>query len=112
MHGRHILRGGKFALFVAVAATIFSLVVWGLWNWLMPAVFGLHAISFWQALGLLVLSKILFSGFRGRPGGPPHWRARFAERWDQMSPEERGKFRAGMRGACGPGATPAPAPKA
>ena len=39
----------------------------------MPAIFGLHAISFWQALGLLVLSKILFGGFHGRPAST-HWR--------------------------------------
>ena len=38
-----------------------------LWNQLMPAIFGLHAINFWQALGMLVLCKILFGGFRGRP---------------------------------------------
>ena len=34
-----------------------------LWNWLMPAMFGLQTVTFWQALGLLVLSKILFGGF-------------------------------------------------
>ena len=62
-HG--ILRGLKFLLFVTLAATVFGFVVMWLWNWLMPAIFGLHLISFWQALGLLVLSKILFSGFRG-----------------------------------------------
>ena len=64
----------KFVLFVAVAVAVFSLVVMGLWNWLMPTLFGLPAISFWQALGLLVLSKILFGrsgGFGGR-----YWRHR------------------------------------
>ena len=65
-----------------------------LWNRLMPVIFGLHAISFWQALGLLVLSKILFGGFRGRPGFGGDWRPRLIERWDSMTPEEREKFRA------------------
>ncbi|MGB7592225.1 MAG: hypothetical protein WCD04_10515 [Terriglobia bacterium] len=110
---RHwILRGLKFLLFGALAATIFSFVVMWLWNWLMPAIFGLHVISFWRALGLLVLSKILFGGFRGRPGFPGAWRTRLIERWEQMTPEERDKFRAGMRAGCGHSAPPAAAPKA
>jgi predicted membrane chloride channel (bestrophin family) len=110
---RHwILRGLKFLLFVLLAATVFSFVVMWLWNWLMPAIFGLHAIRFWQAFGLLVLSKILFSGFRGRPGFGGHWRQRMMERWEQMTPDEREKFRAGMRAGCGHSATPAAAPKA
>ena len=111
---RHwILRGLKVLLFVALAATVFSFVVMALWNRLMPGIFGLHAISFWQALGLLVLSKILFGGFRGRPAFAMHWRHRMMERWEHMTSEEREKFRAGLRGGCGPwGSSPAtPAPK-
>jgi hypothetical protein len=109
IHG--ILRGLKFLLFVALAATVFGFVVMWLWNWLMPAIFGLHLISYWQALGLLVLSKILFSSFRGRPGFPGDWRMRLIRRWEDMTPEERDKFRAGMRAGCGPSAPPAAAPK-
>ena len=107
---RHwILRGLKIWVFVAVAATVFSFVVMGLWNRLVPAIFGLRAITFWQALGLLILSKILFGGFHGRPGFGGHWRQRMMERWEQMTPEEREKFRAGIRGGCGPlGSSPAP----
>jgi predicted membrane chloride channel (bestrophin family) len=109
---RHwILRGFKVLSFVALAAAVFSFVVMELWNWLMPVVFGLHAISFWEALGLLVLSKILFSGFRGRPGFAMHWRQRMMERWEQMTPEEREKFRAGMRARCGSSTPPATEPK-
>jgi len=110
---RHwILRGLKFLLFVVLAAAVFSFVVMWLWNWLMPVIFVLHTISFWQALGLLVLSKILFGGFHGRHAFGGHWRQRMIERWEQMTPEEREKFRAGMRGGCGHfGSTPA-APKA
>jgi hypothetical protein len=111
MKGRSILRGLKIALFVALATTVFSFAVRELWNWLMPTIFGLHLISFWQALGLLVLCKILFSGFRGRPAFALHWRQRLIERWEQMTPEEREKFRAGIRTGCGPfGSSPA-APK-
>jgi len=94
-------RGLKFALIALLAATVFSWVTMSLWNWLMPALFGLRAISFWQALGLLVLSRVLLGGFRGRPGHAMHWRRRMHERWEQMTPEEREKFRQGMRERCG-----------
>ena len=104
---RHwMLRVLKFAVIAVVAVTVFSFVVMNLWNWLVPPVFGWHAITFWQALALLVLSKILFGGFRGRPGRHMYWRRRMLERWEQMTPEEREKFREGM-GRCGPFRAPA-----
>jgi hypothetical protein len=110
VHG--FLRVLKIVSIFALAATVFGFAVMWLWNWLMPALFGLHVIGYWQALGLLVLSKILFSGFRGRPSFPSDWRARMNRRWDQMTPEEREKFRAGMRGRCGSADSPPPAPEA
>lgn len=85
-------------LLVPIGLTVFSLVVMWLWNWLVPPVFGWHTINFWQALGIFVLSKILFGGFRGRGHGM-HSRRRWMERWDEMTPEEREKFRKGMQ-AC------------
>jgi len=91
---RRVRRGVKFAVFGVVAITVFGFLVRALWNWLMPQLFGLHALSFWQALGLLLLSWILFGGMRGGPGA--HRRRRFAERWAEMTPEEREKVRAGM----------------
>jgi len=98
---RHwVLRGLKFVLFAALFVTVFSFVVMRLWNWLMPALFGWHLINFWQALGILVLSKIIFGGFRGHPGRHMYWRRRMMERWEQMTPEEREKFRQGMHGRC------------
>src|SRR5271157_806211 len=86
----------KVILIAIVAVVVFGFVVMGLWNWLMPALFGWHAITFWQAVGLLVLSKILFGGFRGGPGRSMHWRGRMREKWAQMSPEERERFSRGM----------------
>ena len=112
MRGHRFWRVLKILLIVAVAVTVFSFVVMELWNHLMPALFGLHMVSFWQALGLLVLSKILFSGFRGGPGFGPPWRNRMFDRWEQMTPEEREKFRGGMRGRCGRAMPAAEAPKA
>ena len=101
MKRRWILRGMKIMVLVLLAAAVLSFVIMSLWNWLMPGLFALHRISFWQALGLLLLSKILFGGFRGRRGSYAHWRGRMMERWEQMTPEEREKFREGMKGRCG-----------
>ena len=103
--------GLKFVLFAALFATVVGFVVMSLWNWLMPALFGWHLINFWQAVGVLVLSKILFGGFRGHPGRHLYWRRRMMERWEQMTPEEREKFRQGMRGRCGPFGPAAVEPK-
>jgi hypothetical protein len=101
MRRNRITRILKFALFAVLFVTLFSFVVLRLWNWLMPVVFGWHVITFWQAVGLLVLSKILFGGFHGRPGRHMYWRQRMIERWEKMTPEEREKFRQGMQSRCG-----------
>jgi hypothetical protein len=110
MRRNRFARAARFILFAIVGALALSFVAMQLWNWLMPPVFGLHVISFWQALGLLALSRLLLGGFRGRWGGM-HWRGRMMERWAQMTPEEREKFRAGMQSRCGPFAPPS-APEA
>jgi hypothetical protein len=96
-----VLKVLKIALFGALAVAVVSFLVMSLWNILMPAIFAVRPISFWQALGLLVLSKILFGGFRPGGGGGPRWRRRMMERWEQMTPEEREKFKQGMRRGCG-----------
>ena len=83
-------------LFIAIGGE----VVLHLWNWLTPALFGWHVITFWQALGILVLCRILFGGF-GHRGGRSNYRRRMGERWERMAPEERERFRNGMRGRCG-----------
>ena len=99
---RHWLRRGlKFAFFAVLFLAVFTFAVMSLWNWLMPALFGWRLISFWQALGLLIFSKILFGGFRGVPHRRWQWRRRMMERWEQMTPEEREKLRNSMRGRCG-----------
>ncbi|HYL15552.1 MAG TPA: hypothetical protein VEV41_21140 [Terriglobales bacterium] len=107
MRRNWIVRVLKFVVIAALIITVSSFVVMGLWNWLTPTLFGWHVITFWQALGLLILSKILFGGFRGRPGRHMYWRHRMMERWEQMSPEEREKFRQAVRGRCGSFGTPA-----
>src|SRR5215831_838729 len=95
-------KGFKFLLIATVAIGALSFVVMSLWNWLMPTLFGRPIVTFWQAMGLLLLSLILFGGFRGRSGPPQRrWRRRMMERWEKMTPEEREKFQRGLKG-CGP----------
>ncbi len=79
-------------VFIAIGGQVVML----LWNWLLPPLFGWQQITFWQALGILALSRILFGGF-GMRGGPRHKIHRsMTERWEHMTPEEREKFRQGV----------------
>ncbi len=78
---------------------LFGELVMHLWNWLLPPIFGLHMITFWQALGLLLLSRILFGSW-GAGGGNRGRRGR-REKWDKMSPEEREKLRQSWGARCG-----------
>ena len=73
-------------------------IVMQLWNGLLPSIFGFPAITFWQALGLLVLCRILFGGL-GRHGcSRSPLRRRLDERFGHMSPEDRERFRDGLLG--------------
>lgn len=86
-------------MLIVVGLATLAWAVMALWNWLMPTLFaGVHQISYLQAAGLLVLSRILIGGFRGH-GCPGRWRQH--KRLEQMSPEEREKFQVAMRGCCG-----------
>jgi hypothetical protein len=111
---RKIMRGVMFAVLAVLFFIVFGFIVKSLWDWLMPALFGWRLITFWQAVGILVLSRILFGGFRGFRGGYRYrgrWRLRMMERWEQMTPEEREKFRQGFRGRCRPFGPSAAEPK-
>jgi len=91
-------------LAMAVFIVIGGEIVMHLWNWLLPALFGWRQITFWQALGLLLLCRILFGGLgvRGshRSNMRFRMRRRMAERWEQMTAEEREKVRQRW-GRCG-----------
>jgi len=84
------------AAFIAIGGEL----VMHLWNWLLPPLFGWPLITFWQAVGILALCRILFGGFGRHGSGRSKFRRRMAERWERMTPEERERFRQGMRGGC------------
>lgn len=83
-------------LFVFLGGTIVQL----LWNWLLPPLFGVPTVTFWQALGLLALCRILFGGWHGGRGRRSH----------NWSPEEKERFRQRVRERWGRGPAPASAP--
>jgi hypothetical protein len=95
---RVVTRILRITLMVVIGFALFSFLVMRLWNWLAPEVFGWHPITYWQAVGLFFLSKLLFGGFRGGWGHRKHWPHGMKERWENMSPEQREKFRKGMKG--------------
>jgi hypothetical protein len=90
-HG--IARGIAIGIAIAIAFVLFillgGLVVQWLWNWLLPDIFGLPQITFWQALGLLALCRILFGGF-GRGGRPHRDTGRHHREWWRKRPRQDG----------------------
>ena len=93
-------RFGFIPIAISMALLGLTYVVYWLWNHVLVAVTGVRVVTYWQAMGLLVLSRILFGGFKFGPpgnrphfGGGPNWR----EKWRQMSDEERAKFKSEWR---------------
>jgi hypothetical protein len=84
-------------LAIPVFITIGGELVMHLWNWLLPPLFGWRLITFWQALALLALCRILFGGWGGHRPGRSNFRSRMKERCENMTPEERERFRQRMR---------------
>jgi len=72
-----------------------GVVVMSLWNALIPVIFHLGVITFWQAVGIFILCKILFGfGRGGRGGGRGPWgRHRMEDRFKNMTPEEKERFK-------------------
>lgn len=105
-NGGKIRHPWKYLFFPLIAAGVVLLlgtVVQYLWNTILPAAIGVGTLTFWHAVGLLVLCRLLFGGFGGRGGG---WRggpaARMRERWMKMSEEERVRFREEWKQRCRP----------
>ncbi len=92
-------KGFLFLLFPLLFFAITGIVMW-LWNALLPEIVGVKSISYWQAMGLLVLSKILFGGFH--PGKRNHCKNKWNEdaiehRMGDLSEEDREKLKEKLR---------------
>jgi hypothetical protein len=89
-------------LIMLAMLAVFGLGVMLLWNALLPGIFGLPALNYWQAAGLLLLSRILFGGFGGGRFMPRGWYSKderlfrhgnpLREKWMNMTDEERKAF--------------------
>jgi len=84
-------------LFIAIGGE----VVLQLWNWLLPPLFSWRQITFWQALGILALCRILFGGFGWHGSGRSNFRRRMEERCEHMTPDERERLRQRVRARWG-----------
>ena len=99
MHTHGFAKVLQILVILLIVVAGFGQAVLQLWNHLMPQIFGLPSLTFWQAVGLMALCWILFGSWRGGRslGG---WRGRMRGRWDSMTPEQREQFRRGMEGRC------------
>ena len=97
-----------FLFFALVFLLPIGFLVMTLWNTILVTLMHLPIISFWQALGLFLLSRILFGGFPGKPGWSGHRRRaemqEMRNKWFQMTPEEKTQFKQDWKtrhGRCG-----------
>jgi len=82
-----------------------SAIVMLLWNWIMPAISPLSSITYWQAMGLLVLSRILFGGCKFRQHHREAHRhfanhAPFKAKFMEMNDDERQQFKNQWKQRC------------
>jgi hypothetical protein len=88
----------KFVVFGVLMVVLLGSVTQFLWNFIMPEIFGLPVINFWQGLAMFVLAKLIF-GFGGggrnkwRHYRGHQWRREWAEKYSKLSPEERERFK-------------------
>lgn len=91
-----------FPLFFLLVFLALGGIVYKLWNAVLVEVVAVKTITYWQAVGLLILSRILLGGFRFGPsgrfsaGGPGQWR----EKWRTMNDDERARIRSEWKRRC------------
>ena len=106
---KYILIGVGIAILCIVGFGLFIWLFQYLWNWLVPGIIGWRAITYWEALGLFILSKILFKGITWNNNQGSHWNrhwkakwnAKWREKWETMNPEDKERFKQKMREKCG-----------
>ena len=111
MMGMRVMKGIMFALVAAAFAVLVVFTLMYCWNYVMPSVFGLPMITFWQALALFIVSKILLwnnwrrGGHRRYWGPPQHmremWANRMQHKMQNMTPEEKERIRSYWEHKCG-----------
>ncbi|MBD0333640.1 MAG: hypothetical protein ICV66_13420, partial [Chitinophagaceae bacterium] len=95
-------RARRFLFFLPLfflGVLVFGWIVMLLWNNVASPVLHISTVTFWQALGILVLSKILFSSFTGRGGYSRDYRKQKLM-WNSMTPEQQQKFKEEWKNRC------------
>ena len=87
-------------LLIPIGIGLLVWVVMYLWNAILPEVIGVTAITYWQALGIFVLSKILFGGFKGGPSGRSKFKNHFKDKFINMTDEEKETFKSEWKSRC------------
>ena len=105
--GPWAVKGIFMLLFGAVFIALLGGVVMYLWNAILPRVIGVNPLSYWDALGLLVLCRILFGSFhgghKGRRGKEKFARKKkWMEKWGSMTEEEKAQMKEKWREKCRP----------
>lgn len=94
----------KLLAFLAFFILVIGTAVMIIWNVLMPDLFGLPNITFGQAIGLTILARLLTGGFRTsmmyRSGESWEEKRKMWEKWSQMTPEERERWKVEWRERC------------
>lgn len=103
MRNRKYSKIKKFFFFLPVIALIITAVGYAimyLWNWILPELTHAGKLDFWQALGLLVLCRLLFGNFNKGGGGFREKAIKMRSKWEGMNEEERAKFKAEYKNRC------------
>jgi hypothetical protein len=105
MKGYWISRGIKFFLLFLIFFSLATFATMWLWNSVLAMIFHWPAITYWQALAIMVLGRLIF-GFGRGSGWHSHshhaqWKSRMAEKWRNMTPEERERMRSEWKSRCG-----------
>ncbi len=96
----------KFFLVCIVGLAALGLATMLLWNWLIPAIFTLGTITYWQALGLMALGRLLVGGFGKGGHGGHHGGRRMRKKWMSMTAEQRAEFMRSHHPFCRPATPP------
>ena len=89
MKAKSVFYFGKFIVLGVAGLALFTYVVLLLWNWLIPELFNGPILTYWQTLGILVLTKIIFSGVRPGHGRCGSYSSDKSERWSYRSARHR-----------------------
>lgn len=91
----------SFLFISAAIVLLMAAAVQLLWNGILPQVMAVQPLNYGQALGLLVLCRLLFGGFGwGRPWYGGHPRRGFREKWMQMDETQRAQFKEAWKRRC------------